>query len=844
MRKNKHAAKRMTALAMAGLMVTCQGVSMVQAAERNSLKEEVVYANLDSTGGVTGVYVVNSFAGGDIVDYGTYSSVKNLTTTDEITVKNDTITFHTEAGKVYYQGELEKAEIPWNIEIHYFIDGKEYQADEIAGMSGALEIKISITQNEKCEESFWQGYALQATLTLDTAICKNIVAEDATIANVGSDKQISYIIMPGKGAELSITADVNDFEMDEMSINGTKLSLSFDMEEDKITDKVQELKDAVSDLDEGADKLNEGADELADGALALYDGSLELNDGVKELKEGTGKLGEGVKTLDEGAGELRTGSEAIKEGAGELKTGAESLNSGASDLNNGAKELNTGAKSANEGAKSVNEGAESLKKGIAQMQKALKELNKQSGNLTGGSKKVLTALQTIQKSLSEVSVTTEDLGKLVENSGQIKTGINGIYNGLVAMDSSIDTYYASLSAAGIGDMNSYLAQHDQAIAALNINVTGTQRAVYEAFMSGDGNNTTAAAAKIQELAAQGDTEAVQILQKYQEIVAAGGDGDAVFAEYISDAVTAVSMESVKKLLEGDKAYIAGSSQLISGIDSSLNSETGELMTGAAILNQKYAEFDTAISGMVEKLSGLADNMTTLKAGIDTLVKEYGILDSGIKEYTGAVTQIVEAYDEIYNGSVSLAKGTKELYEGTKELYEGAKTLQNGTKELVGGTSDFVKGTKELENGTSDLLKGISELKDGTGEFVNGVSELKDGAEKLSDGTSEFVDGTSELKDGTIELKDGTTELKDGTVEFSDETVDMDNEISDTIDETIEELTGKNIETVSFVSEKNVNIDSVLFVMKVPAIEIEEVEDELVEEEEPKGFWEKLLDLFR
>lgn len=41
-----------------------------------------------------------------------------------------------------------------------------------------------------------------------------IQADGATIANVGADKQISYTILPGKGLDAEITADVTDFEME------------------------------------------------------------------------------------------------------------------------------------------------------------------------------------------------------------------------------------------------------------------------------------------------------------------------------------------------------------------------------------------------------------------------------------------------------------------------------------------------------------------------------------------------------------------------------------------------------------------------------------------------------
>ena len=72
---------------------------------------------------------------------------------------------------------------------------------------------------------------------------------------------------------------------------------------------------------------------------------------------------------------------------------------------------------------------------------------------------------------------------------------------------------------------------------------------------------------------------------------------------------------------------------------------------------------------------------------------------------------------------------------------------------------------------------------------------------------------------------------------------MDTEITDTFDDTIDELTGKNIETISFVSDNNTNVDSVLFVIKTPEIKKAEVEEPVVEEEEEPSFKTKFLKLF-
>ena len=85
-------------------------------------REEVVYANLTAEGGVKDVCVVSILANsqaGPIVDYGGYSSVKNLTNTDELTLSGDAVTVNAPDGEFYYQGTPQSAELPWLIDVSY-----------------------------------------------------------------------------------------------------------------------------------------------------------------------------------------------------------------------------------------------------------------------------------------------------------------------------------------------------------------------------------------------------------------------------------------------------------------------------------------------------------------------------------------------------------------------------------------------------------------------------------------------------------------------------------------------------------------------------------------------------
>lgn len=194
----KRLIQRVAALT-AALCVAAACVAPVYAETANTEKEENVYVSLAGDGSVADIYIVNMFAldgKTEIRDYGAYSSVRNLTSEADISLDGDSVTVSAEAGTFYYQANLKDAQLPWNISVAYMLDGKNVAADELAGANGHLVISGSVTKNKLADGDFYEAYMVQATVLLDTVKCRNIQTEGATEANVGADKQLSYMKLP------------------------------------------------------------------------------------------------------------------------------------------------------------------------------------------------------------------------------------------------------------------------------------------------------------------------------------------------------------------------------------------------------------------------------------------------------------------------------------------------------------------------------------------------------------------------------------------------------------------------------------------------------------------------
>ena len=726
----------------AGLAVSTLSPLTVWAAEANTPKEEVVYINLNGDGSVSEVNVVNIFdltADGRIIDYGHYDSVRNMNTVDPIQYSNDTITVDASKGKLYYEGKLTDTSIPWHIDIHYYLDNKEYPAEELAGKSGALKITVSIRQNTSDQRSFFDSYALQASITLDTKTCSHITAEDATIANVGGDKQLTWTILPGNEADMTITADVTDFETDGFSINAIPLSLNIEIDDAELMDQVTELIDAIEQLDNGAGQLNEGG------------GTLQ-NSVENELADGVDALSDGAKQLHDGADALKDGGSSVSSGAGQLKGGASDLDDGITSFN----------------------------QGIAAIQAGLDELNSKSDSLVDGSAEIKAVLVQLQTALNGVSAAGSDISELVDASAQIKEGISTLSNGIntAARNISYEAYKTLIAENG-GDIDTLKQSNSDAIDMLT-QLDSQLSSLDTAF------NT------IQKLLSSLDQSQ---LDKINAILSQAG----ISLDELENLLNTRSMiSSLITLLEANNACIEGTEAYLNAASEGLQ----ELASGAEELQQKYTQFDTAINQMADSLQNITYQMAELACAVNELVKAYGYLDDGINEYTSGVAQIAAGYSQVSEGASQLAIGSKSLKSGTDSLYSG----------------------------TTELLEGIVEFYDATGT--------------LTDSTGQLDEGVAKLLTGIAELNSGSEELKDGTAEMRQKTNGMDTQISDKIDEMIDKITGNNAETISFVSDKNTNIQAVQFVIQTASIKIPENTEEPVQEEEGSGFLDKLLDLFR
>lgn len=422
--------------------------------------EEVIYAALSPDGTPRSAYAVvilNVSKAGSVHYYGDYTGVKNLTDTGAISYADGELTAQAEDGRFYCQGDLADADLPWNVAVTYTLDGREIGPDDLAGAAGSLAINIKTTQNQGVDARFFAHYLLQVTVTLDTGLCRNIAAEGATPANSGSDKLITFAVLPGKVGDMTVTADVQNFEMDGITLSAVPYSMDSSLGD-------------ISGLTDGVSELVEAIAQVSDGAAQLSDGASDLSVGASQLKKGTASFGSGLS-------QAAAGSDDLVSASAQILSALQQLNGGLSGQSGGV-DLSAAAQ---------------LPAALGQLADALDQISAGIDALSGGFTAANAAMTSAVAAIPAASISQTDLAALsaanpgnaalaalIENytaaqtvSGtwkQVSSAFSAVDTTLPGLKTSVSTVSASLR--GMASQLTAAIQSSDALAGLTALIQG------------------------------------------------------------------------------------------------------------------------------------------------------------------------------------------------------------------------------------------------------------------------------------------------------------------------------------------------------------------------------------
>lgn len=770
-----------------------------------STKEEVVYAQLEATGAIGDVYVVNAFPShsGQVVDYGDYSQIANLSDTASIEHTADRITVTTDTTPFYYQGLLTQARLPWIVSITYTLDGQEVTPSELQGRSGDLEIRIQVAKNPAADPVFFDNYMVQISMSFDSARFTGISTESGVIATAGDHKQVSFTAMKGQTGDFSLSAHVSDAQLGTIQIAGLPFDLGIEMPDiDAYVSQLTDLKNAIAQLADGLSTYDSSVTQLSDGTGQLSSGANELSTNAARIASGFASLHQAQYDYLAGVIAYEDGVKAVNVGVGQLGENMDQLVSALSQLTQGSSEL----------ASSMDLYADampSLAQGIAQSSQAADQIH---DGLTG----VGDALRLLTEQGKDGDT------NLVQSSA-------GILQGLTTIKSALDADSADTQAL-VQALSGFSNAGDRLVAALDSSqLNDAHTGLSEALTTLD--TVRAAIDQVHQHLADPDQVAADL----------GVDSDDPQVAAVLDYMAAQGEQLATALTQLDAAY-----DTISQVDSSL-AEASESLT-------QFASQWAVLKPMIDQISQgvTSQRMAQVKAGIDDLVTSYSAFHTGL----GAYVDGVEGLYQGVSGDSGLISGSDSLAEGLSEASNHAETLSQSASQLAAGTHSLDDGiaqlgqslgaASQLDEITDELLAGATSLCEGQESIVQGYDQLDDAVDAYADGVGSYATGVSSYADGVARLSSAGDQLTSGAGQLKQETSTMDTRMRDQIEQSLDPYTPSDFEMHSFTSLKNTAITTVQFVYTYPGqgAVAEESQEAESDDEQSRSLWDRIVDLFR
>lgn len=501
--------KKIVSLLVAGLLF----FSATTPAYAAIFRDETVYVQLNHDGSVKETEVVTRLSGEDsgseFKTYGKYDTFTMLVDGVEPKKDQDTYIWSMEDLKkndIYYSGTLKK-ELPLNLSIDYYFDGKKVSADEIAGKTGHFKLEIKVGKSDM---------AAQISLPLTLDHFSNVITDGLNTV-VGKTMQIVFVHLPGSEGSYVVEGDTKEFTLNSIQIAGSYQSFKpgdDTMKEfDRFKDALNRINGSLGQLAGGSSQIAKALHDANDGVSQIGAGLFKANGGfatylqsMKPLGEGMVQFAKGVAQAQEQAKgmlqlmqglsqvqELSEQAEKISTALHELRLGYENLNQGHSQVAEGIAEIARNHEQILAGGAALNQNPESapLYQALLQESAGLNALAQNASLLQGKDREALSALIQMDHGFSEISKALKALSagiqqmasqnpnsreavaqlqQLLNRSEQLKKGLlefeaggNQLFGGYISIENGLSELILGMSKleAGQNQMTGgiYAVQH-------------------------------------------------------------------------------------------------------------------------------------------------------------------------------------------------------------------------------------------------------------------------------------------------------------------------------------------------------------------------------------------------
>ncbi|NLF80194.1 MAG: YhgE/Pip domain-containing protein [Clostridia bacterium] len=320
------------------------------------------------------------------------------------------------------------------------------------------------------------------------------------------------------------------------------------------------------------------------------------------------------------------------------------------------------------------------------------------------------------------------------------------------------------------------------------------------------------------------------------------------------------MDGLAELSGNSSQLTSGSAQILSAlkkIDRGLSKADFSDLDDLAQLPAALRQFSAALGEMQDSLAQLQPGYGGAYAALDSAIVGLSPVGSISQEALEAL--LYSTAPENYNTILALiadyaaAQTIKGIYGQTQPVFAAVAEMIPG---LAAGLAQLQVGLDKMASelgaslGGNDVAEQLAELSDGLAQlaanykkFDQGLNEYIDGVGSLSANYPAFNHGLLQYLDGVASAGSGISRLAGGSAELTTATGDMPNEVDTVINELMAQYDYADFTPQSFTDSRNSHIIAVQFIMTTEPI-AKSKPQMIAEPEQPQGFFDRLLALFR
>lgn len=423
------------------------------------------------------------------------------------------------------------------------------------------------------------------------------------------------------------------------------------------------------------------------------------------------------------------------------------------------------------------EGSGQLRTGAGALSNGAGELAKGSGELYDG----------VIKYTGGVGELSNGAQKLHDGAGRLDDGIGTLKNGIDEVDAGAGALSDGIGSAaqgadqvknGVSQINNGATGLKDGAAQVSEGLKGLQSQVSSLSQLKDGLGQAASGAGqirdgLNELAEKLNAAAFSEVSDVSEVT-----GEGISAPDASTAGT-VDHVSISVSTDGmDEDAAAAVASAVAEAESQANAQIDAANAQIESANATIGNLAAAIDGANGQISAVVDaanaQIGAANAQIQMANAQIGAAQGALQMASATASQLASAAGSLSDSlsGMQAALDVDALNAGIGKLSSGASSVADGAAQLSAGTEKLNGGADSLSEGMHKLFSGAKDLKSGTLRLSNGASELKSGSSELRGGIGTLLSGTQELNSNSATLIDGSKQLANGAGELASGASDL------------------------------------------------------------------------